>query len=211
MRIHGIEHLKDALGRGKGIILASAHFGTIELAGLRLADFTNFHAVYDTFRPAYLDQLIQRKRREKGIGLIPASNVKEMLRVLKQNGTLTVLFDRPLERAKGVPVRFFGRETAVPGGPAVLAMKTGATILPVYVFRQPDRTFEGVFFPPITWTPSGQRERDVQAIMQKLMETLQSVVARRPDQWYMFRPMWPDDVQGLPAGTRAAPSGEPVL
>lgn len=195
MTIHGLEHLQSALDRGKGVILASAHFGTIELAGLRLADFTSFHAVYDTFRPAYLDRLIQGKRREKGINLIPVNDVRAMLRVLRGGGTLTVLFDKPLQPNKGVPVRFFGRQAAVPGGPAVLAMKTGAAILPVYVFRQPDKSFESVIFPPVSWTASGERERDMQSIMQKLVDTLQAVVRSRPDQWYMFRPMWQDHSQ----------------
>ncbi|HEX6510519.1 MAG TPA: lysophospholipid acyltransferase family protein, partial [Chloroflexota bacterium] len=137
MKIHGLEYLQDALARGKGVILASAHFGTIEVGGLRLKDFTDFHAVYDSFRPEYLDRLIQRKRREKGIDLISVTNVREMMRVLRHGGTLTLLFDRPMEFAKGARVRFFGRETAVPAGPAALAMKTGAIILPVFMFRQP--------------------------------------------------------------------------
>jgi KDO2-lipid IV(A) lauroyltransferase len=192
MKIHGVEHLRDAVARGKGVIIASAHFGTIEVGGLRLADFVDVHAVYDTFRPAYLDRLIQRKRLEKGIHLVGVNDVRAMLRALRSGGSLTLLFDRPLPPDEGVRVRFFGRETAVPGGPAVLAMKTGATLLPVYMFRQPDRTFECQLFPPITWSDAGSRDATVAAIMQRLMDTLQAVVQDRPDQWYMFRPMWPD-------------------
>jgi lauroyl/myristoyl acyltransferase len=202
MRIQGLEHLRAALTRGKGVILASAHFGTIEIPGLRLTDFTDFHAVYDAFRPAYLDRLIQQKRREKGIDLIPVNNVRAMLRVLSNGGTLAVLFDRPMDLAKGVQVRFCGHETAVPGGPAVLAMKTGATLLPVYTTREPDNSFSCVLFPPIIWTPSGDRHQDVQVIMQKLMNTLQTEVMKRPDQWYMFRPMWPRAAPAVPIAQR---------
>lgn len=211
MRIQGLEHFESALARGKGVILASAHFGTIEVGGLRLSDFTAFHAVYDTFRPAYLDRLIQRKRREKGINLIPVKDVRRMLEVLKQGGTLIMLFDRPTDPTKGVSVEFFGRQTAVPAGPAVLAMKTGATILPVYMFRQPDRTFESLVFPPVTWSSSDTRDRVVQSIMQRLMNTLQTVVRSRPDQWYMFRPMWPDRTRDVPsAAPEAAARGNSV-
>lgn len=211
MKIQGIEHLHHALEKGKGVVLASAHFGTIEVGGLRLADFTDFHAVYDTFRPAYLDRLIQSKRREKGINLVRASDVREMMRVLRHGGTLTVLFDRPVEMAKGVKVRFLGRETAVPAGPAVLAMKTDATILPAYMLRQPDSSFECVVFPPITWTPSDERDRDVQTIMQKLMDTLQKMVRERPDQWYMFRPMWPLEPARVARGPAHPATGDPTL
>lgn len=210
MKIHGLEHFEAALARGKGVILASAHLGTIEVGGLRLSHFTDFHAVYDTFRPAYLDRLIQNKRREKGIQLISVANVREMFRVLKAGGTLTILFDRPVSRDQGVPVHFFGRETAVPAGAAVLALKTDATLLPVYLFRNPDLSFECRIFPPITWTPSGERQADIRGITQRLMDTLQTVVKSRPDQWYMFRPMWPDAAdlvsptrQEIAAGDRA--------
>jgi KDO2-lipid IV(A) lauroyltransferase len=205
MKIVGLEHIHAALERGKGVILATAHFGTIEVPGLRLQDFTGeFHAVYDTFTPAYLDRLIQGKRREKGINPIPVGNVREMMRVLKRGGTIAMLFDKPVERARGVAVRFFGRETAVPGGPALLAMKTGATILPVFTFRHPDKTFESDVFPPVTWTSSGDRDRDIHTIMQRLMDVLQQAVRERPDQWYMFRPMWIDQVRQIPAGRATA-------
>lgn len=204
MKIRGVEHLQEALARGKGVVLASAHFGTIEVGGLRLADFTDFHAVYDTFHPEYLDELIQRKRREKGIDLVPANNVRAMLKVLRSGGTLCVLFDRPLDFARGVRVRFFGHETAVPAGPAVLALKTGATILPVYMFRQPDNSFESLIFPPIEPIDTGDRDRDTHSIMQRLMDTMQTVVRERPDQWYMFRPMWPNTATPAFAGPNTA-------
>jgi KDO2-lipid IV(A) lauroyltransferase len=122
MKVMGLDYLEAALAAGKGVLICTAHFGTIEIPGLRLSDFTDFHAVYDTFRPPYLDRLIQRKRLEVGIDLIPATNIRRMLRVLHDGGTLTLLFDRPVEDGKGVPVTFFGRRTAVPGGPAMLAM-----------------------------------------------------------------------------------------
>ena len=101
MKINGLQHLEQALSHGKGVVLATAHYGTVEIPGLRLQDFTDFHAVYDTFSPPYLDRLIQRKRREKGIELIPASNVRKMLKVLAGGGTLALLFDRPVDAAKG--------------------------------------------------------------------------------------------------------------
>lgn len=208
MKIDGLQHLQDALARGKGVILASAHFGTTELGGLRLKEYTDFHAVYDTFKPPALDRLIQRKRLEKGIDLIPATNVRAMLRVLHHGGTLVVLFDRPMEPAKGVSVRFFGRETAVPGGAAALALKTGATLLPIYMIREPDKSFRSLIFPPLTWTEAGDRERDIATVMQRLVDTLQTAVRERPDQWYMFRPMWPQSAVFTPAGAREAHSGE---
>jgi lauroyl/myristoyl acyltransferase len=210
MKITGVQHLQESLQGGKGVILASAHFGTIEVGGLRLADFTDFHAVYDSFRPEYLDRLIQRKRREKGINLVAVGNVREMIRVLRAGGLLCLLFDKPVAAVKGVPVRFFGRETAVPGGPAALAMKTGAVILPVFMYREPDSTFACAVYPPLQWNASGDRDADMQGIMQKLMDILESVVRARPDQWYMFRPMWHAEELTVRGGVREQWAAGPV-
>jgi lauroyl/myristoyl acyltransferase len=210
MKISGIEHLQTALDKGKGVIIATAHFGTIEIPGLRLQNFTEFHAVYDSFRPGYLDRLIQRKRREKGIDLIPATSVRAMLRVLSSGGALCTLFDRPVEGVGGVPVTFFGRPTAVPGGPALLALKTGATLLPVYTRRQPDLTFASEIFPPVTCAETGDRDSDIRNIMQKLMNTLQIAVRERPDQWYMFRPMWGTKAGEVQAVTRESQADSSV-
>jgi KDO2-lipid IV(A) lauroyltransferase len=130
-----------------------------------------------------------------------------MMKVLKDKGTLIVLFDRPVDIGRGVPVRFFGRQTAVPGGPAVLAKRTGALVVPVYMFRHADSSFESMLFPPITVPDTGDKDRDTQVVMQKLMDTMQSVVRERPDQWYMFRSMWPADRAEQPSGRGAANEG----
>ncbi|MBV9282347.1 MAG: lysophospholipid acyltransferase family protein [Chloroflexi bacterium] len=203
VRRDGIEHYYRAVEAGKGVIVASGHFGTIEVGAAILNDRAKFHAVSDTFRPPALDRLIKDRRRKLGIHPIPVSSVRQMLRALRQGDALAMLFDRPMDLEKGVRVRFFGRETALPAGPAVLALKTGAALLPMYQFRLPDRSFGGVCFPPVSWVPTGDRERDVQAITQKLADSLQTMVRQRPDQWYMFRPMWPNqsDEERAPART----------
>jgi len=211
MRLDGEEHLTEAITRGKGLIIVSGHFGAMEPGGIRLAAMTDFHAVYDTFRPAYLDDLIQRKRLEKGMKLIPVNKVREMLRVLHGGGTIITLLDRPMAPGKGIKVRFFGRNAYVPAGPAVLAMKTGATLLPIFLHRLPDLTFTARILPAITWTPSGDRDTDIHVITQKVMDTLQSTIREHPDQWYMFRPMWPADGSAAPIGAaaRERTAGEP--
>jgi len=201
----GLEHLQRAVRQGKGVIVATAHFGTIEVGGPALATLTPLHAVHDRFQPDFLDRLIRGRRLQMGINPIAVGNVRQMLRVLHQGEALALLFDRPVDAGKGVTVRFFGYETALPAGPAVLAMKTGAALLPIYQFRRPDRSIESVIFPPIRWTPSGERTRDVQIVMQKLVDTYQAMIRDRPDQWYMFRPMWPTN-----ATPRRAPAMERI-
>jgi lauroyl/myristoyl acyltransferase len=76
--------------------------------------------------------------------------------------------------------------------------------------REPDLRFSTTIHPPIAWSASGNRERDAQTIMQRLMDTLQSAVRARPDQWYMFRPMWPEQAPAVPAGRAEPAAGGPA-
>jgi KDO2-lipid IV(A) lauroyltransferase len=113
-----------------------------------------------------------------------------MLRALRQNEILAILIDRPLS-AEGVPVRFFGAETRVPGGAATLALRAGAPVVCAAALRTSEG-FAAHVSPPITIEPSGDSRRDVQELTQHAMSWLEALIRSHPDQWYMFRNMWPE-------------------
>ncbi|HZT95458.1 MAG TPA: hypothetical protein VFB34_01350 [Chloroflexota bacterium] len=202
MPMEGWEHVEAGLARGRGVLLATGHYGSTDMGGLALVSKTKgFAAVADTFKPSYVDRLIRKTRESKGFRLIPATNVREILRALHANELVVVLFDRPLPLDQGVPVSFFGRETAFPAGTAVMAVKTGATVVPGYIVRNADNSFTGRTFPPATSNLTGDKSWDVRAITQNMADSLEAMIRARPDQWYMFRHMWPDAV---PAGNRSS-------
>ena len=116
--------------------------------------------------------------------------VRQMLGALRQNEILAVLIDRPLVN-EGVPVRFFDAPTRVPGGAATLALRAGANVVAAAAIRTKDG-FVAHVSPLIEVEPSGDPERDVQAITQGIMNWLEALIRRHPDQWFMFRNMWPE-------------------
>jgi lauroyl/myristoyl acyltransferase len=86
-------------------------------------------------------------------------------------------------------VKLFGAWTTLPAGPAALAAKTGATILPIAIRRQPNDHFLVELDAPIlvaSNTPAG-----IQAASQELAMALERIIGAAPDQWYSFKPMWP--------------------
>lgn len=192
MPVSGWDHVAAALDRGKGVILATGHFGSIDMGGVALAKRTgNFYAVADTFRPAYVNRLIKSTREQKGFRLIPTTSAREIIRALHKNAVVVVLFDRPMPVGQGTPVSFFGRETALPAGIAMMARHTRATVIPAFLFREHDNSFRAEAFPPVTEGLSGDRERDVRTVMQRLADSLERAIREEPAQWYMFRAMWP--------------------
>ena len=193
VELRGVEHLHAAMAEGKGVIAIGFHIGNIDLGAAVLAQLGYpVNVVVDRFDPPELDALIQRQREGKGLKLIPLDEApRRSLRVLRRNEVLALLIDRP-SPLDGVVVRFFGGEIAIPGGAAVLALRTGAPVVPCCVFRGSGGRFIAEVAPPVLpkRLQTGDSQRDIQAITQRLVETLEAWVRRHPDQWYPFRRMW---------------------
>lgn len=196
----GWEYLDRALEAGKGVIFVGMHFGHWDLAAVTVAmRGYPVHAVADTFQPARLNDLIQQHRIEKGMRIIPMeSAARAVLRVLRQNEILGLLVDKPIP-GDGVRVNFCGAPIEVPGGAALLALRTGARVLPGYLIRGNDDTFFGAIGPHLEFSPTGDLRRDIEALTQHIVDTWEKVVRRHPDQWYMFRHMW-EEASSLPTG-----------
>jgi len=192
VRLEGWEHVEAAFNVGKGVVFATGHIGNWDLAGAMFAARGHpVSAIVETLSPARWNERVQRTRIAAGVKAIPIeSGVRDMLMALRKRESLAVLVDRPL-LAEGVPVTFFGRETRVPGGAATLALRTGSPVIPAAVVRDPQGTgFVAHIGAPI-FGDGGDAATEVQVVMQGIMSWLESIIVRYPDQWFMFRQMWP--------------------
>ena len=115
-----------------------------------------------------------------------------LLRALKQNGLLALLIDRPVP-GDGVKVRFFGEEVEVPAGPARLALRSGAAVVPAAFARLTPGALTVTTLSDfdIKVDPAGEERHDVQSLTQAIMDSHERFIRQYPDQWYMFREMWP--------------------
>lgn len=189
----GWEHLPNTLARGNGLILVSGHIGNWDVpAALLAARGYPVNAIVERLEPPAWNERVQAIRGRSGIRPISMeTGAREMFACLKRNEILALVIDRPL-CVGGVPVRFFGRETRVPEGAARIALRTGASIVVAVGLRRGSR-FVTIVDPPIAFEPSGDRERDVRALTQRVVDHLERHIRQHPGQWYMFRDMWPGD------------------
>jgi KDO2-lipid IV(A) lauroyltransferase len=190
----GWEHVEEAFGYGQGVIVVGGHIGSWDLAGAVLvARGKQVSALTDTLSPPRWNDRVQRTRDRIGMQSIPIeSGLRAMLAPLRRNEALAILVDRPVQ-ANGVAVQFFGRTTSVPAGAATLAIRTGAAILPAVMVRAPSGSG---FIAHIGTVIRVQRhaqssDEEARVLMQRVMTWLENVIRRYPDQWYMFRQMWP--------------------
>lgn len=190
----GWEHLDRALETGKGVIFVCFHFGNWDLAGAMLAvRGYPINVVAESFEPKKLNDLIQGCRIRCGVKIIPLETAaRRVLNALRHNEILGLLIDRPHHEA-GVPVQLFGSTCYVPAGAATLALKTGARVLPGYVVRKSDYSFDGTIAPAIEFEPSGDFDKDVQRFTQQMIDQLTEYVQQYPDQWFLFRKLWLSD------------------
>src|SRR5207237_1979353 len=192
----GWENLDMARAGGKGVIVITGHIGNWDMAGALLGTHgLPIYAVADTFEPKKIDDLINGTREKYGIKIIKleAGSLRQIFAALKRNEIVLLLFDKP-EPEEGVAVQFFGETAWVPGGPAAIARKTGAAIVVGYCARRRnDKTFYGVFEKPVEYEHllTGDKEHDIQAITQQIVSRMEAIIRRHPDQWCMFRQMWP--------------------
>ena len=191
----GMEHLYDAREDGKGCIIALPHLGGWEWAGRWIADRgVPTTVVVEPLEPPELFEWFVSFRRELGMNVIalgPHAG-SEVLKALRANHVVCLLSDRDIQGG-GIEVEFFGERTTLPAGPATLALRTGAPILPVAVYNRPGGMHHGHVRPPLDLTRQGGLREDVARITQVLATELEALIRKAPEQWHLFQPNWPSD------------------
>jgi phosphatidylinositol dimannoside acyltransferase len=203
----GPDRLHAAWKASSGVILAGLHIGNGEVAAAALAG-RGWPVHYLADDTAY-EELFERfvaQRRAWGVEVIRWRNLREVYRVLRRGEILGLLVDWGY-RPDGEPVRLMGAWTTLPSGPAYLAGRTGATIVPFWTIRRADGTFVGEVGEPIRVTSTEPAE--IARATQALATSLETCIREAPEQWCVFKPMWPDDPAAEAAlAARAAPAPE---
>ena len=189
----GFAELDGVLAKGNGAIIVCVHFGNWDLgAGATAARGYPLTVVAETFSDVRLDAMVSGARSNLGMKIVKMEKAgPSLLRSLKQNGLVALLIDRSVP-GEGVTAKFFGAEVEVPAGPARLALRTGATVIPTAFPRIDPRRPEILALCDFTipTDKTGDDEADIRRITQAIMHSHERFIRQYPDQWYMFRPMW---------------------
>ena len=195
--IDGIEHLHEAIESGRGVILALPHVGNWEAAGLRAtAEGGRVLAVAEDLGNERIVQWFIDQRNMMEIDIVIARRgsrvTRQLLARLNEGGVIALLCDRDI-KGGGVEVEFFGERTTLPAGPAALAERTGAVLLPVGTHFGSGAQYDFEVKPPLEIVPGADVAERVQATTQALAGILEGIIRRRPEQWHLVGPNWPSD------------------
>jgi KDO2-lipid IV(A) lauroyltransferase len=207
--------LRQALARGRGVILLSMHLGQWEL-GLKLLSRYGLpvHVVMQSAEAAEVRRYAEEARRFPGLTVHQTGDSLmlgvELARALGRGELVALQADRPAG-AGVMEVPLFGAPAPLPTGPVVLAMATGAPVLPVFVILGRGGRYRLLALEPIQFERGEQGGRELLgASMRRLAAVLESVVALHPDQWFNFYDVWPG-AEGRTAGDlRGATARDPA-
>lgn len=192
----GFEHVTAGLDAGKGVILALPHLGGWEWAGFWLTEVQGLSVsvVVEQVEPPELADWFAELRRRFGMEIIPLdrSAGTRSSAALAANHVLCLLCDRDIA-GSGVEVEFLGERTTLPGGPATMALRSGAPLIPTAVYVDDDGHHHAVARPPIDTTRQGKLREDVARVTQQLADELGELIRQRPEQWHLLQPNWPSD------------------
>jgi len=176
----GLEHLEAALGQGRGALLLSAHFTTLEIGGRLLGLRSRFHPMYKPSRNPVIERFMRGRRVHHFQHAIPMDDVRGVLRSLKDNVPVWYAPDQGF-RGKGVlAVPFFGRPAPTNPATARLARASGAPVLPFFVRRLPGSAgYELEIGAALAGFPTD----DPQADALRINQLIEDAIRRCPEQY----------------------------
>jgi KDO2-lipid IV(A) lauroyltransferase len=198
----GLENYLEGLRRGKGVIFMTAHFGSWELSSFA-------HAVYGyplkfVVRPIdnpCVEKLISRYRTFSGnIPIQRRSAARDILKALRQNESVGILFDQNTTRSEGVFAEFFGLTAATTPSIALFALRTGAAVVPGFlIWDESLQKHRLRLDPPVELIETGDLERYVLENTKHFNKILEGYVRKYPDQWLWIHRRWKTRPEGEPS------------
>lgn len=199
VRAEGEEHLDAVLARGKGAVVFVGHLGNWDAAGAWAGARGNrVVTVAEVLRPRRMFEFFAAHRARLGMTIYPAERgaIAKLVEAVREGAVVAILGDRDL-KGRGPEVEFFGERVPMPAGPASVALRTGVPILVagVYGETRPDgkRGWVAEISEPIELPEPPHGPDAVLALTQVAARKLEHYIAKRPEEWHVFQPVWPSD------------------
>jgi len=194
LRFDQWDELNEMRDSGRGVVIATLHFGNWDLGGAALAACGyRINAIAERFDYEPMNTLVQGSRARLGMTIIAGDRTgPRVFRLLKDGQFLAMLID-VVDEQFAVEVEFFGAPARVSAAPARIALRTGAWVMPAVVLR--DSGDDTIIRPVIgaelrDFTPSGDEAADVRALTQAIVRWLEPQIRAHIEQWFIMTPIW---------------------
>lgn len=179
LEITGLEHIAAAQAGGRGVMLVSAHFTTLETSLRLLCQHVRLAAMYRPHEQPVMEWAVKRGRLRHAVAMFARDELRPAIRHLKAGGLLWFAPDQETRRGDSVFVPFFGQPAYSLTSTHQLARLSGAAVLPLFHERLDDGRYRLEIGPPLAEFPT----RDATADTARVMALLESLIRRRPEQY----------------------------
>ncbi|MBK5280438.1 MAG: lysophospholipid acyltransferase family protein [Bacteroidia bacterium] len=188
---HGIENFEAATAKGKGVIFLTCHLGAFDL------QITNMslrglkpNIIGTALKDERLNEMLVQYRNAHGaIAIERGKETLRLIKALKTGGSIAILIDQDTN-VKSCFVDFFGMKAATPVGAAILALKTGAAVVPTYIYLADDGMQHMHVLPELELVNTGNEESDVVTNTQIYTMFIEEQVRKYPSQWVWMHERW---------------------
>ena len=189
-----LERVRTETARGRGVLLLGIHMSNFDLGILSLGAHNLPIQVLSLANPTAGFRVFNRLRAKTGLELTPITpqSLRAAVRRLRRGGMVLTGADRPIPEDREL-IPFCGRPAYLPMGPARLALLTDALVFLGACCYDEAQGYRMVIHGPLEMARSGDREADVYTNTCRIAALIETEVRRRPEQWLMFHPFWPDD------------------
>ncbi|MBI2016657.1 MAG: lysophospholipid acyltransferase family protein, partial [Candidatus Rokubacteria bacterium] len=190
--LDGVEHLKGAMASPGRALLLTAHLGNWELlpAASRLTGYP-LAVVVRPLESFGLNALAERVRRRTGVELIDKRRaLRPVLAALARGRMVGILLDQNAARREGVFVPLFGRRASTSRSIAVLAIRTGTPVLPVFTRRESGGLHRVVILPPLSAPAAQEAEEAIVELTARCTAAIEAAIRATPAQWLWIHDRW---------------------
>ncbi len=187
----GYENFTKANSMGKGVIFLTCHLGAFDLQVTNMAlRGLNPNIIGTPLKDPRLNDLLWKYRNQHGaIAIERGKETFRMIKVLKSGGSVALLIDQDT-KVKSTFVDFFGMPASTPVGATMMAMKTGAAVVPTYVHLGEDGLQHMHILPEVPMRISEDEEGDIVYNTQVLTSMIEGWIRKYPEQWVWMHKRW---------------------
>ncbi len=188
----GLENYTTTMAKNKGALLFTAHFGNWELMAASfplLAQPLTF--IYRLLDNPILENFVAYVRTCKGNNPLPkGGSMRRVLRHIEKKELVGILIDQNMDWYEGVFVDFFGRPAGTTNGLALLALHTGAPVIPAFMVRMESGKYKFIIGKEVEIINTGNRNMDILTNTQNFTRIIEDFIRKYPDQWFWVHQRW---------------------
>jgi len=196
VRVEGVAGMIEAFEAGKGILILTGHFGNFEVS--TVAGIEHFpqvkgriHFLRRPIKPKWLSDLLTRRFNQAGFGVVGRrGSLEEIVSTLEAGDAIVFPFDQYARRPEGIEVEFFGQAAGTYKSMAVIAMATGAPVIPAASWREPDGTHVLKFFPALEPILDEDVGQEISKNTRAYNRALELSIIQHPEQWWWVHRRW---------------------